>query len=59
MKTQYANDDAILDDLAGQAYVEQFGSETFQRADNAMRANKSSRFVNLCHFQSEVHVDTL
>ena len=43
MKVQHASDDAIYDDLAGQAYVEQFGQETFQRADNAMRANKASR----------------
>jgi len=39
MKTQYASDDTITDDVAGQAYVEQFGLETFQRADNALRAN--------------------
>ncbi|MCJ1374769.1 hypothetical protein MMC20_006001 [Loxospora ochrophaea] len=32
-----------MDDIAGQAYVEQFGLDTFQRADNAMRANKVSR----------------
>jgi vacuolar protein sorting-associated protein VTA1 len=43
MKTQNAGNDAILDDMAGQAYVEQFGLETFQRAENAVRANKASR----------------
>ncbi|KAH0539116.1 hypothetical protein FGG08_004354 [Glutinoglossum americanum] len=43
MKSQNADNDAILDDMAGQAYVEQFGLETFQRADNAVRANKASR----------------
>ncbi len=45
MKVQYASDDAVMDDLAGQAYVEHFGMETFQRADNAVRANKASRYT--------------
>ncbi|KAI9878018.1 MAG: hypothetical protein M1830_002138 [Pleopsidium flavum] len=43
MKADNAGNDAIVDDVAGQAYVEQFGLETFQRADNAVRANKASR----------------
>ncbi|KAI9866625.1 MAG: hypothetical protein M1813_001177 [Trichoglossum hirsutum] len=43
IKSQSEGNDAILDDMAGQAYVEQFGLETFQRADNAVRANKASR----------------
>ncbi|KAL9120468.1 MAG: hypothetical protein Q9187_002978 [Circinaria calcarea] len=42
-KAEHPQNDAILDDVAGQAYVEQFGLETFQRADNAVRANKASR----------------
>ena len=33
----------MTDDVAGKAYVEQFGLETFSRADNAVRANKASR----------------
>ncbi|EEP81836.1 predicted protein [Uncinocarpus reesii 1704] len=37
-----ADDDSVTDDTAGQAYVEQFGLETFHRADNAVRANKAS-----------------
>ncbi|KAF2836224.1 DUF605-domain-containing protein [Patellaria atrata CBS 101060] len=41
-KTREANNDAIIDDLAAQAYMEQFALETFQRADNAVRANKAS-----------------
>ena len=31
--------------MAGQAYVEQFGQETFQRAENTMKANKVSRCI--------------
>lgn len=46
-RADYAENDAIVDDLAGQAYVEQFGQETFQRADNAMKANKASRYDTL------------
>ncbi|GME22479.1 Short-chain dehydrogenase/reductase SDR [Neofusicoccum parvum] len=41
-KAQYPDDDAILDDVAAKAYVEQFALDTFQRADNAVRANKAS-----------------
>ncbi|KAH0553444.1 hypothetical protein GP486_006487 [Trichoglossum hirsutum] len=43
IKAQNEGNDAILDDMAGQAYVEQFGLETFQRAENAVQANKASR----------------
>ncbi|KAB2573988.1 putative short-chain dehydrogenase reductase sdr protein [Lasiodiplodia theobromae] len=41
-KAQHADNDAILDDVAAKVYVEQFALETFQRADNAVRANKAS-----------------
>ena len=44
MKVDYAENNAITDDVAGHAYVEQFGQETFQRADNTMNANKVSRY---------------
>jgi len=43
MKTDHADIDAITDDFAGRAYIEQFGLETFQRAENAMRADKATR----------------
>ncbi|ELR04374.1 hypothetical protein VC83_06579 [Pseudogymnoascus destructans] len=42
-KSKYADDDAIIDDTAGQAYVEQFGLETFERADRAVQANKITK----------------
>ena len=42
-KAENPENDAILNDMAGQACVEQFGLETFQRAENAVRANKASR----------------
>ncbi|KAI9720033.1 MAG: hypothetical protein M1812_003160 [Candelaria pacifica] len=42
-KADNVENDAIIDEVAGRAYVEQFGLETFQRADNAVRANKASR----------------
>lgn len=41
-KAANATNDAVVDDIAGKAYVEQFGLETFQRADNAVRANRAS-----------------
>jgi len=40
IKAEHANNETILDDMAAQAFVEQFALETFQRADNAVRANK-------------------
>ncbi|KAK5630429.1 hypothetical protein RRF57_006145 [Xylaria bambusicola] len=40
MKTDQANNDAVLDDIAGQAYVEQFAQETFDRALRPLKANK-------------------
>ncbi|KAI3324654.1 DUF605-domain-containing protein [Xylariaceae sp. AK1471] len=40
MKTNQAGNDAILDDVAGQAYVEQFAQETFDRALRPLKANK-------------------
>lgn len=43
MKKDHTEDDAMRDDLAGKAYVEQFGLETFLRADNAIRANKATK----------------
>ncbi|KAJ9618609.1 hypothetical protein H2204_012962 [Knufia peltigerae] len=42
-KAEHAEEAAVTDDVAGKAYVEQFGLETFERADNAIRANKASR----------------
>ncbi|KAF2498665.1 DUF605-domain-containing protein [Lophium mytilinum] len=41
-KTEHASEDAIMDEMAAQAYCEQFALDTFQRADNAVRANKAS-----------------
>jgi hypothetical protein len=42
-KAERADDDAIIDNTAGQAYVEQFAQETFARAERTMRANKVTR----------------
>ena len=54
MKSDYAGTDAISDDDAGHAYVEQFGLETFQRAENAMKANKATRYVCFLREDKEV-----
>ncbi|KAG6000038.1 hypothetical protein E4U21_005996 [Claviceps maximensis] len=42
-KMERAEDDAVVDNTAGQAYVEQFAQETFSRAERAMRANRVTR----------------
>jgi vacuolar protein sorting-associated protein VTA1 len=42
-KNENSENDAVTDNVAGQAYVEQFGLEVFGRADNAVRANKASK----------------
>lgn len=44
-KTERADDDAIIDNAAGQAYVEQFAQQTFDRAERALRADKVTRCV--------------
>ncbi|KAF2754102.1 DUF605-domain-containing protein [Pseudovirgaria hyperparasitica] len=41
-KDALQDNDAVTDDVAAQAYVEQFAQETFQRADNSIRSNKAS-----------------
>ncbi|TVY33719.1 Vacuolar protein sorting-associated protein [Lachnellula subtilissima] len=43
IKADNAGNDAIIDDVAGQAYVEQFALETFQRADRAVQADKVTK----------------
>ncbi|KAK7418181.1 hypothetical protein QQX98_004156 [Neonectria punicea] len=42
-KTERADDDAIADNTAGQAYVEQFAQQTFDRAERTLRADKVTR----------------
>jgi vacuolar protein sorting-associated protein VTA1 len=39
-KLENPANDAIHDDIAAQAYVEQFALETFERAEKQVRANK-------------------
>lgn len=54
MKSDAVGNDAITDDLAGQAYVEQFAQETFQRADNAMKANKVTRYILIMSLECSI-----
>ena len=42
-KTERPDDDAIIDNDAGRAYVEQFANEVFTRAERTMDANKVTR----------------
>ncbi|RGP79552.1 vacuolar sorting-associated vta1 [Fusarium longipes] len=42
-KTERADDEAIIDNAAGQAYVEQFAQQTFDRAERTLRADKVTR----------------
>lgn len=44
-KADNAANDAIHDDMAAQAYVEQFALETFERAEKQVRANKATAWV--------------
>ncbi|KAK3335887.1 Vta1 like-domain-containing protein [Cercophora scortea] len=44
-KAEYPNEAAILDDAAGQAYVEQFAQETLDRAERVVKANKVSQYA--------------
>ncbi|KAK1998068.1 DUF605-domain-containing protein [Colletotrichum falcatum] len=42
-KTENAQEEAITDDAVGQAYVEQFAQDAFERAEKVMRANRVTR----------------
>ncbi|TKA83763.1 hypothetical protein B0A55_00069 [Friedmanniomyces simplex] len=42
-KTSNSTNDAITDDLAAKAYIENFAIETFNRGDEAQRTNKVTR----------------
>ncbi len=44
-KSEYATEDAVVDDTAGQAYVEQFAQETLDRAERVVKANKVTQCV--------------
>lgn len=46
IKTENPDIDAISDDVAGQTYVEQFAMEIFQRAENALKAKKATKYLN-------------
>ena len=39
-----------MDDTAGQAYVEQFALETFERAERAVQANKVTKYARASLF---------
>jgi vacuolar protein sorting-associated protein VTA1 len=45
-KADHAVDDTVHDDIAAQAYVEQFALDTFNRADSAIRSNKATACVS-------------
>ena len=42
-KSTNTTNDAIIDDVAAKAYIENFALETFNRADEAQRANKVTK----------------
>ncbi len=43
VKAEDSLNDAIIDDAVGQAYVEQFGIQTFLRAERAVQADKVTK----------------
>jgi vacuolar protein sorting-associated protein VTA1 len=42
-KANNSTNDAVVDDVAAKAYVENFALDTFNRADNSIRANKATK----------------
>jgi hypothetical protein len=44
MKAEDPANETITDDLSASAFVEQFGLDVFERADNAVRANRVTRY---------------
>lgn len=49
----------MTDDVAGKAYVEQFALETFERADNAVKANKATKVTADTYSAAAVFLDLL
>lgn len=43
-KADNTGNDAVHDDMAAQAYVEQFALETFERAEKSVRMNKVTAY---------------
>lgn len=54
IKSEKQDNDAIMDDTAGQAYVEQFGLEVFSRADRAVEAKKVTKYVSKYRVDGEI-----
>lgn len=48
MKAQHTSNDALTDDVAAAAYIENFGLKLFSQADNEDRKGKATRRVLLC-----------
>jgi hypothetical protein len=46
MKSEHAGNEAILNDAKGEAAVEQFAHETFERALRPLKANKVTQYVS-------------
>lgn len=46
-KSENPDNDTVLDAVAANAYVEQFGLEVFNRAEATMRANKVTKCVQI------------
>lgn len=46
-KADNAGNDAVHDDVAAQAYVEQFALETFERAEKSVRANQVKAYASI------------
>lgn len=57
IKADNATNDAIVDDTAGQAYVEQFALETFERADRAVQANKVTKYGPFVIFLKQIELN--
>jgi hypothetical protein len=55
IKADNATNDAIIDDTAGQAYVEHFGLETFFRADRAVKANRVTKYDDSISTQEQAY----
>jgi vacuolar protein sorting-associated protein VTA1 len=47
-KAQYPSEDALLDDVAASAYIEQFALQTFAKGDRDMTEDKATKCVYSC-----------
>ena len=51
-----SNNEAVTEEIAGAAYIENFAVKVFTQADNADRAGKATRYGRSINFVNELTI---